>query len=502
MQENNFSRLFNSSLWMTAGICISGVFSMLTRIGLGRILQPEKYGMLSEGLAVLNFFIIFSLLGTTNGIPRLKSYGGKVYNAVTSGLVVCVPLSLLSCIFVFNYSGRFAALMGNPALESVFKVLALNIPGITITAIFVALMRGNKKTKDRVLISDVITPAVILIGSIIAVYTLGESPENAALGYLASSWIGAIAAIAITLRNGNILALPSKEDIRELLTFSYPLMFAGLFSFGVTWSNILFLGYFLGSESAGLYNAALPLTYIIGFLLFAINYLFLPIASTIYSKNNLDELKNLYHTATRWLLMVGVPLFAVLFFKQDFVMTFVYGASYAAAAPALGVLALSRLVNAAFGPIGQLLIATGKPRAEAITRGLGISALLIISIFSIPIYGILGACIAYLISHIISNSMRLYFAREIYHFQPFNSDTLKPVVSFLLPLPLLLFISGSFFLETTSIAVYGVSYGFILLALKPFKKEDIMVFQGVDTDNDRIDQTLSKIENIMKRFTV
>lgn len=500
MSKNNFSRIFSSSLGMVIGFAISGVIGLLTRIILGRILQPEKYGMLSEGLAVLNFFVILSLLGTSEGITRFKSFGDRFYNTISSSLVICFPLSIISSILVFISSGFLAGLTGNPNLEPVFKVFSLNIPATVLLAIFIAVFRGNKKTKERVLVSDLLVPAAILIFSLISILLITELPEVAAIGYVAASWIGALIAGYIVLFNGNRIDFPRLEDIKSLLDFSSPLMASSLFSFGFTWLNILLLGYLLGSESAGFYNAAYPLTFAMAAILTSVNYLFLPVATSVYSKNNLEELKSLYHTVCRWLLITSLPMLAVFALKPEFLITTLFGSGFTPAATLLFILAVARFTDIFFGPVGQTLVAVGKTREELFSKGTGFGFLLVSSVYLINQLGLIGAGVGYLIGISLTNILRLYFARKVIHFNPFNKDVIKPLFAFIAPLPVLLFVSGDLIIEFISIIAYGLFYSFLIAVARPVKEEDLKVLEGMEFDNSQIEKSVIYLREVLEKW--
>lgn len=498
--NSNLSKLFNSSIGMVIGFAISGFLGMLTRIILGRLLQPEKYGMLSEGLAILNFFVIFSLLGTSEGIARFKSFGEKYYNSLSSAVVITVPLSIFSSVIVYLGSGLFSEVLGNPGLEPVFKIFAINIPALVMLSLAVGVFRGNKKTKERVLISDFFSPAMILILSVLLVKLIGTTPQNAALGYILAGWLSALIAVTVIIVNGNRFDKPELSQIRGLLDYSSPIMVASLFSFGFVWSNILILGYLLGSESAGLYNAAYPLTYAIGVLLSSVSYLFLPIASTVYSKKDYVELENIYHTATRWLIVTSLPIFALLAFRPEFLISFLFGQNYTSAASLLIILGIARITNVSFGPLGQLLMAFGETKKEAFSRGFGLLVLLSISIAMIPKYGLISAGFAYLTGVLITNILRLFFARTYSQFNPFNSDTLKPLLAFLIPLPLLLIAVNGLLPNLLSILLYGLSYALVLLSLKPFKEEDINIVNDLLEEKNLNKRKKEIIVSVLKRF--
>lgn len=492
----NASKLFNSSVGIALGFGISGLLSVLTRIALARILEPSGYGILSEALAIMTFLVTFSILGMSSGVTRFISYEDEDSRPLGAGLVVVAPLSLFGGLLLYLLAGPVAAFMGSAVLEPTLKVFAFNIPALSVLSLLVAGFRGHKRTLEPVIIRDVLIPSVILVGGV-ALALVAPYPYYAAVGYTAAGWVGLFIGMAAYYRKHSI-ELPSRPDIDELLYFSAPIWVSNLFKLGITWINILLLGYLLDSSMAGLYNAAFPISFAITFGLTSISFLVMPLMSTLHSKNRTGEMKSLYTTIERWLMVSTLPVFLVLVLRSSFLVDLVFGPDYAPAAALLVVLSAGRFVSVIFGPVGQMLIAFGETEWEAVSRGTGFLVILATSLFLIPGYGLLGAGASYLVGLTVTNSVRLWRTRKHGDFNPLSADYAKPLAAAAVASTVLLGLRGDTIVELASIAIFLALYAALLLASRPLKEEDI---HSIEQMMERVpSENTDKIVGWLRKF--
>ena len=79
------------------------------------------------------------------------------------------------------------------------------------------------------------------------------------------------------------------------------------------WGNTLILGYFKTAELVGLFNGASLLASFITTVLTAAGFIFVPIASKLFSKNLMNEMRRTYQILTKWIFSAALPLFFILF---------------------------------------------------------------------------------------------------------------------------------------------------------------------------------------------
>ncbi len=470
-KNRNFSKIVDSSILIAIGFAVAGLLSIVTRVLLGRFLEPEGYGMLSQGLAVLNFFVIFALLGTGEGVARFISYKKDRDNDISSALSICLASSIGVGFIVFFFSGDIASLLDEDALKPIIQAFALNIPAYVVLSIIIGGFRGEKRTKEKVFLQNLILPLLIILTAV-PLALVYKSASLAATGYLISGWLTMFIGLLIYYKKREFKR-PSLSKVKSLVRFSSPLMVAEYAGFGLIWINILLLGYLVDSSAAGLYNAALPISYGITFALTAVNYLFMPIASSSFAEDKEEDIIELYNTVVKWIIALSLPLTLVLILKADLFIELLFGSSYTAAGTALAILTLGRFVDVLMGPLGQILISIGDTRKEGLSKIAGVVVLTILSTALIPVYGVSGAALGFLFGFTTTNVLRLFFVRQYIKINPFTRKTMKPFLAGLITLPVLLLSPSNLLADIAVMTVFGALYLFIFLSMKPLNDEEI-----------------------------
>jgi O-antigen/teichoic acid export membrane protein len=269
-----------------------------------------------------------------------------------------------------------------------------------------------------------------------------------------------------------------KRDIfiqKEILLFSLPLFIISLLVMVVGYTDTLMLGYFRTPEEVGLYNAALPLASFIPMALGAIIFLYVPIATTLYSQRLLDDLKRIYSIITKWAYVISFPLFLILFLYSSDVLTYLFGKEYSGASTALKILALGFMFGVLVGPNWATLTALGNTKFLMFSSSIGAVANVALNYMLIPIYGIVGAAIASafaLITINLINSAKLFSLKRIH---PFIGSYLRILAITSLFVPLLVFSKFSIILAAALLLVLSI----LIVKTNSIDDEDIMLIKAV-----------------------
>ena len=95
----------------------------------------------------------------------------------------------------------------------------------------------------------------------------------------------------------------------------------------------------------------------------------------------------------------------------------------------LVVLATSHLINIGVGPVGYMLIMTGRPGLSLLNGWISGITNILLNLWLIPLYGMLGAAIATGMTIVLLNIVRLSQVRYLYHCYPFRLGTLKTLAA-------------------------------------------------------------------------
>lgn len=185
--------------------------------------------------------------------------------------------------------------------------------------------------------------------------------------------------------------------------FSYGILIA-FTNFGwiiITQTDMLLLMYLTTTYDVGLYAVALPISLLLLFFMRPINIVFAPLVAQYAAEKKEKELAETISTAYKYAFVILLP-FALCFITfPEFIIPILFSQKYAAAAPALQILAAGTLFYS-FSLFNSIIF-TGTGKAKFMASVVGIVSLLniIFNLFLIPKYGITGAALSTSISYLL-----------------------------------------------------------------------------------------------------
>jgi O-antigen/teichoic acid export membrane protein len=301
-----------------------------------------------------------------------------------------------------------------------------------------------------------------------------------AVGATIASYVAALVVGLLFLRalypDLFMLLTPSTGSMGELLRYSIPSAFAGIFAMYMIWVNRLLVGYFLPLEETGVYQAVTQVALLFAMILSSFNLIFTPMSADLFAQQKIARLRELYRVSTKWALYVTIPIFMVVFTFPREVMTVLFGAPYAAGGLALRILTLGQLINILTGPVGSLLVMTGHQRRWSIITGAAFVLNVGLGVLLIPGVGLQGAATAIAVTQTGMFLLGLVQAWRILGGWPYDRRTIKGGLSALgagLAMALLrVWLSMPVFGHMIVAAMVSVGVFFGLLLLMKLDEED------------------------------
>jgi len=514
------SELVNQSLHKIArgtGIVFLGtVIGMLLGFGgrvlLARFFTQSEYGIYSLALIILNIAVIISTLGLNQGSTRqIAYYRGtgeaiKVQGVISSSLQLALIASIVLSVLLFSTSGLISAhIFHEPGLALPLRIFSAAIPFFVLINILTSIFRGFDEVKPKAYFQDILRLGLFPL-LLLPVILLGLSFSAAMYAFAASIILTSIAFAVYTLKKAPFaLKISSAANPigKELLLFSLPLLGVAMLGMIINWTDFLMLGYFKTSTVVGLYNAAVPLAHLIPLTLTSMAFIYVPIASQLYSQNLIGEMKRTYQVLTKWIFSTSFPLFLLLFLFPQTILSFFFGAAYVQAATALKILSVGFIFHTFLGANGMTLLVMGKTRllmwASLLAAGLNV----ILNIILIPQWGMTGAAIASLIAYFavnVFNSTKLYQLARIH---PFTTSYLKPILTCGGIIAIIYGITRSllvisYWMLPVIFILFLVVYGLSLILTRSFDHEDIQMLLEIE---HRAGLNLSWAKKLLRRFT-
>ena len=487
-----------------AGTVIAMALGFLTRALIARYLDRTQYGVFSLTLTILNIGLTLALIGLVNGLPRelsryRKEKPEKIPELVSTALILVATASLLTAIIIALTAPILSPIFNEGLLTSTLRIASLSLPFWALSMLLVAISRGFGRVREKFYYQNIVIPLIFLILTIIAIF-MRFPLSGIFLAYVISQAIGFLILMIETFR---LKLFPKKlvfssEIAKELFLFSMPLMLTGILGYIMNWTDTLMLGYYLNSDIVGLYNGAAPIARLLPIFLNSAGFLYIPIATTFFAQNKLNEMKRIYQIITRWVFLLTFPLFILMFVFPEFTITTFFGAKYAEASTALRILSAGFMFHTFLGLNGMSLTVIGETNANLIGNFFAALANVALNVLLIPMYGIEGAALATTASFIVANIFRsgwLYIKTGIH---PFSRSYLTQIsVGIIMTLPLLNSPASSLWAVLGILVLFFVIYFILILILRSVEKEDIEIIEAVEK---KLGINLKWLRKIVERF--
>ena len=495
------------------GMTLGVLFAFIARLIVARYGLEANYGIFSLALVVLSAAVTISSLGLTRGAARYIAFfrgagdEAKVRGTILASLRFSTVASIIIGLVIFLAADTIATnIFHTPELATALKIFAIGIPFVTLVSILVAFFRGFDRVEPGVYFQGITLNALFLI-LLLVIIAAGFVFASVFYAYLAAIIITFIALAIYTARKlPRLISLTGMRGTppvtRELLLFSLPLLGSAIMVTIMLHIDTLMLGYFKTLEMVGLYNAAFPLAAFISMPLYAMLLIYMPVATGLYSRNLIPELRRNYIIVTKWLISLSLPIFLILALFPEAVLHLFFGQSYLPAATALRILSLGFIINNLMGPNGETLIALGHSRfifwATLATAIMNI----VLNIVLIPPLGLVGAAIASVVSITVINIIRSLKLYSLSQAQPVSKNLLKPVVisiALALFIQVLVwnFITVTWWMLPILFILYCGIYGLAMLFTRSFDKEDIALLLEIEK---RSGINATPIKKLLRRF--
>jgi O-antigen/teichoic acid export membrane protein len=404
-----------SSLFMVGNI-ISLAITFLPHLVLVRYLSTEAYGHLAYALSLIAVGKTYAL-----GFNEAMSRFVPIYHtrrepakALGSIVVVFAVTLLISGLFVATLavaSGPILAILTKgkePA--GLLLILMFMIPLETTELLIGNLFACFARTRVIFWGRYIVPPGlrVIVIATVVLRH-LGL--RSLAIGYV---WVELIVVLSFgallvgELRRQNLLQELTriKLPIREIVSFSAPLMASNLVGMISGSIPILLLGYFHPMSTVAYYRVVLPAATLSNTVLGNFIPLYIPSASRLFAKGDTAGINHLFWRTSLWMSVLAFPIFlATACFARPLTIL-LYGARYASSAPILAILSCGYFFNCIFAFNSVTLKVLGKIRLMVILNMVTPTVIILFNLLLIPRYGAIGAAVATAAGVIAQNLLR------------------------------------------------------------------------------------------------
>lgn len=404
-QEGMGSVIFRNTAFITlGGLTLKGLTFLFT-VFVIRKLGDERFGQYSIVLGFVGLFSIFVELGMTQYVMRevARDRGSArflFWNLVTLRALLAIlgiiGISLAGVLF--GYSAEIA--LGILLYTSTFLLSALLQP-------LIAVLTANERFDYVSFVRVIGRIAFMLLGGLflfmgggyiwLVVASLFQIPLEIALALLAS-------------RRSNLSLPPFEIHLSawpDLIRSGLPFGLISLFLTIAFSIDTVMLSWYEPDFVVGWYNVAYGLVPSLLFFFGGFQTAIVPSLTRTYV-DNAGEVKRWYRGSVKFIMMSSLPIAAGGMLVAFPLIRFLYTDEFLPSALALQILIwdVPFLMFASF--CGNITTITGEERAAARIYGINSAANVILNLYAIPRYGLIGASIVTVVTDLIG-ALQFYF---------------------------------------------------------------------------------------------
>jgi stage V sporulation protein B len=444
---------------------------------LGRYLGPADYGAFGVVLYLMN---TINLL-ITFGIPRSASkFIAEDYSKAGSIIREANRIQLVFCALLFGLylglAGVIAGLFKDASLAPYIRISALAIPAYALYSIYGAgYLNGLRKFGRQALAS--IGDSITKVGAVIALVLFGFGVGGAIAGYI-------LAALAGFLLAWKFLRPVEKSKVnfgwRKLVGFGIPAtLFAATFFLLMSIDLFAVKAIGGGETEAGYYTSATTISRVSYFLFAGLAMTLLPSISKSTSSNNTELTKGYIQQSMRYMLMVLIPGVLLISATSADLLTLVYSSRYIEAASSLRILAFGLGLLSLFFVLAHIIMGSGRPKIALWIALPLVGVDILLNIFLIPRYGLVGAAWATTITGFLgvcaASVYTLWRFKTLTNLKSLGRICLASAVIYVIALQVSLPVVWLPLIYIGLLALYGG----LLLLTRELKREDLATLRRI-----------------------
>jgi len=461
-------------------------------IMLARALGTTGYGLYNLGLGVESILAVIALMGLSEGMVRFIPFElinqnyAKIKRILAVGFTVSLSLGIGLGLILFSLAQVLAVrIFHEEAIIPILQLISITIPLEAFGQLLLGVVLGLKRMDYQVYSYSIIY-SFVRLGLTVLFLSMGWNVMGAIIAY-SIAWAVTIAVLfyfisrIISLRK---LGKFSREDVSALAFFSVPLCLTDLTTQLRNYINLMLIGAMGTITSVGIYSVAMRVQMAGTLLMGPIVKAAKPIISDLSQQNEVERLKQVYQTMTRWSLTIILPLaITIILFARSILS--IFGKDFTQGDHILILIGFGLLLSAATWVSQSMISMMGYSK---ITFFINVGSLVLTILFNtilIPKWDILGAAMASIIVILIVGIVSVVQVYALVGLLPYNLTFVKPLlagtVTFLGILLLGNFLpaEGNFLYFLVNVTLLWIIYSLVLLLLGLPEQERTMLSRAI-----------------------
>jgi len=240
--------------------------------------------------------------------------------------------------------------------------------------------------------------------------------------------------------------------------------------------DVVMLSMMQGDAPVGIYSAAYKLSEPLSLIPYALMISLFPIMSASF-KSSEERLIKSYKLATRYLLIISLPIATGTTILADKIIFLIYGTEFAGSATALQILIWALVFTSTNSVLLSLLVSMDKQKLNTVSIASCAIVNVILNFILIPILSYNGASIATVATNIMLFIASFFFVSKHLIVLPIHKILIKPLISSVIMAGFVYYSTdlNIFLLVPLAAGIYLVA----LFVLKEFQKEDVDIVKKI-----------------------
>lgn len=469
---NSVRRIATNTVTLAVAEIVSKLSLFFLFVYIARFLGNVLFGRFNFAYSFALIAVVFIDIGINYMIVReiarkKESTGDYIINAIY--------IKIMTSVVVFFFIYSIINFLQYPEQTKILVyLLSIFIFIRSLTELLFSVFKAHEKMHYEASIKSIGMILLFVVG--LASLILGYGIISLALIFVIIEALVFIISFIIVFTRFAKLNLKldigiSKELVVKALPFTLSLI-SGAIYFNI--ANVI-LSLVQGDVAVGTYSAAYNLTMAILFIPGMYSFAIYPIFSKDF-KSDKKKVIFIYERSFKYLYLIGLPISVGAFLLARKIILFIYGQDYGTSIIALQILTWYVFIKFIGYLTGVLLSAIYKQHLRMyaqITTGI---TNLVLNLVLIPKYGVIGACIATVISELILAVMTYTFVSKTFHFLNMIPLLLRPLIASLVMAAAIIFLNLNLFL---SIVIGAAVYFVLLILMKSFDNRDFTLLRSL-----------------------
>jgi O-antigen/teichoic acid export membrane protein len=402
---------------------IGAFLAFILNVAIARLLGADGTGVYFLALSVSVIGSVIGRIGLDRTLLRFisahatKEEWGQLYSVQQLGFRLALTASFAVTVILFLSSSFIADyIYGKPELEWPIRWMSLSIMPYALLNLEAESFKGLKKIRIAMVVQGILVPLLALL----TIYFLARQYQ--VLGVIYSYLL----ATSVTALYGGWKwwKLVRKWRSSEKAAFSKiwvscrKLYVVEIINMAIIpWAPVFILGIWLSTSDVGIYGAAVRITMLLNFFLIAVNNVVSPKFSELYTQEKMDKLAMVSKRTALLILLMASPFILILTFGSEYVMA-LYGPDFRDGSTILAIMTVGAFFNIACGSVNILLIMSGNEKDVMNTLIASVVLMVVLLVVLVPLWGLLGAAIAYSVTVIIRNLAATWYVKKRLGFMP------------------------------------------------------------------------------------